>query len=761
MNGASEQTLADLLATAQAMNVNLIKLQQLIKSGGVSSGSSSGTGSATGSVAGVVSSLNPIGIAFGVLKSAASAVGTVFGVLGSILGKVVTSFTQTASSLYSFAASTALGTSKLSDFYAAFQNLPIIGTAFGIISDVLRYQEQLLEFFQQISFVGAGFSGSLGDMRMAATRTYMSMQDFAAVVKENAEVFSTLGGTVMTGINKFVDIQNKMLGPKSEYGNIMNGLGYTAKETGNMIAYYMKMQGASFRQQLQSDDEIIKGTIAYAKELDLLSQLTGKNSADLRKKAEKIQAEEAFEVFKMDKNKNQILAMDTAITNMIATNGEDAAVQLKNAFMGLNVAQSEGQIAQVMMTRNGSTMLNDLIVRMVAQGKTSEEIGAAVRKGNLENAKIATTSIENFGITAATMQNNILLTSNAGYIKLLKDQKSVDNLNQNEREARARQIKAQASQAAALERASQGIKDFGNQLLMTVWGVIAPMAPLLQEFAGWIASLVVDLAALAAKLTGTDGFKDALNGIVKWFRKTFETLGTSTNAGDFFNKLGDRMGVAFEAIKPALVSIFEKFINFFKPYAIDMLHTIEDYMNAVMFQKTGKAFGAEDPEVRKKQRAYEKLELAAQALSERAALLGGGGNNAEEARQLSSEAKRKMEEALAAKAIWQTAADKGKGQARVAADSPFSRHSGTIGMTGNWWEKSDATLNVQAGESVVTQSQMDQIVNTASQSGMAQSIQQLNSLTAQMLSVMKQNAENTKRTYEATRALNGDLFQIA
>jgi hypothetical protein len=93
--------------------------------------------------------------------------------------------------------------------------------------------------------------------------------------------------------------------------------------------------------------------------------------------------------------------------------------------------------------------------------------------------------------------------------------------------------------------------------------------------------------------------------------------------------------------------------------------------------------------------------------------------------------------------------------------NPEVRHSGTIGMTGNWWEKKDATLNVQAGESVVTQSQMEQIVNTASQSGMAQSIQQLNSLTAQMLAVMKQTADNTKRTYDATRALNGDLFQVA
>jgi hypothetical protein len=123
--------------------------------------------------------------------------------------------------------------------------------------------------------------------------------------------------------------------------------------------------------------------------------------------------------------------------------------------------------------------------------------------------------------------------------------------------------------------------------------------------------------------------------------------------------------------------------------------------------------------------------------------------------QINELAKKLKEQAIA-----ENEAEMRRLNARNQAQPPV-RHSGTIGMTGNWWEKKDATLAVQAGESVVTKSQMDQIINTASQTGMAESIQQLNSLTAQMLSVMKQTADNTKRTYDATRALNGDLFQVA
>ena len=116
MNGATEATLADLLATAQAMNVNLIKLQQLIKSNG-GGGGSSNTGSAASSVASVASSLNPLSIGFGVLKGAVGAVGAVFGVMGSILGQVVGVATGLVKSLYSLGVATAMTGTKISDFY--------------------------------------------------------------------------------------------------------------------------------------------------------------------------------------------------------------------------------------------------------------------------------------------------------------------------------------------------------------------------------------------------------------------------------------------------------------------------------------------------------------------------------------------------------------------------------------------------------------------------------------------------------------------
>jgi hypothetical protein len=89
---------------------------------------------------------------------------------------------------------------------------------------------------------------------------------------------------------------------------------------------------------------------------------------------------------------------------------------------------------------------------------------------------------------------------------------------------------------------------------------------------------------------------------------------------------------------------------------------------------------------------------------------------------------------------------------------PEIRHGGTIGMTGSWWEKESATLNIQAGESVVTQDQMRQIVDTASQSGLAEAINRLNNMTAELIKATKQVAANTAATVDATKSLSGNLW---
>lgn len=761
MNGATEATLADLLATAQAMNVNLIKLQQLAKSSGSAGGSipASVTGGASASITATGAAAKVASVALTAVQVAASAVGTVLGVMGGILGKVVGVTTGLVKSLYSLGVATAISGTKLSEFYEAFASVPLIGKAFSILADVIRYQEQLLEFFQQITMNGASFSGSLMQMKSAATRSYMSMQDFASVVRENSEVFATMGATVTGGVNRFVDIQNKMLGPRSEYGNMMYGLGYTAKTSADMLAHYIKIQGTMNKEGLESNDAIIKGTLSAARELDILSQLTGKNNQDLKKKAEQLQADEAFEAFKFGKSAKEVEAMDASIKAMLAFGNEAGATQLKLGFMGLNVARTAEQQALFVQSGGKSTQLIDKIVSDFNNKQPVQALVRSIAMGSWQIGEATTKYNRTLGPVSALLTDSMLKAS-VGFSKTYRDNASSSDIIIKETLARKNQTEAAKGSAAALERAQQGIRNFGEQMLMLASQIIGPLIPFLQFFANGVVRLTNELGGLAKQITQSGGFKDAINGIITWFQTTFKSLGSSTSASDFFNRLGTQMGVAFDAIKPALTSIFNKFVDFMKPYMIEMLTTVEDYVNATMFQKTGTLFGAEDPEIRKKQRAYERLELAAQTLYERAGIIAATGNNSAAMRQ-TEEAAAKMAEAMEAKKIWERASGKGKGTARAVADNPLRYHSGTIGVTGDWWLKSDQTAELQKGEAVVTQSQMAQIVDTASQKGYAEAMQQVNSTQMAMLATLKQIAIATERNVTATKNLDGNLFARA
>jgi len=759
MNGATEATLADLLATAQAMNVNLIKLQQLAKSAGPGTGGGA-TASAASSVAGVVSSLNPLSMAFNVVKGAASAVGAVFGVMGSILGKVVGVATGLVKSLYDLGVATAISGTKLSDFYAAFQNIPLLGIGFGILADVLRYQEQLLDFFQQIAMSGASFSGSLDQMKFAATRSYMNMQDFATVVKENSEIFGQMGGTVMTSINKFVDIQNKLLGPKSEYANTLYGMGYTAKTTGDLLAYYMKIQATVNKEEQQSTEEIIKGTAEYAKELNLLSQLTGTNAKELQKQADAVAREDAYRMYKTTIGGEKAAREMQVITTLTKTAGKEIAEMYRDSYAGVLARTEDQRRAGVMIGKPLYDFLAN-IRRMTDAGASQAQLTEYSRQESVKMGMIVnqtSRAFQGIGPAMSSMYKPVVQIA-----EFAQSQKDLPTLAKNEMSARKNIAEAAKGNAAALERAEQGIRNFGEQMLMLAYQVIGPFIPYLQKFATFTVDLVKQFGSLATELTKKDGFKDAIKGIANWFSETFSSLKKSSDPKDFFNRLGTQLNVAYDAIKPALISMFNKFIEFFKPYALEMVNVVEDYVNAILFKKLGYASGAEDPEMRKKQREAEKLNLEAQRLTSEAERLSKEGARKELIDAAVAAAIAKNREAAEANEVYKAAnaARSPRPVRGVGGDGTFMRHKGTIGMTGNWWEKSDATLDVQEGESVVTKEQMAQIVGAAGQNSLVESIQQLNNMMALQVKYTREAVEYARRNVDATKNLDGNLFARA
>jgi hypothetical protein len=315
--------------------------------------------------------------------------------------------------------------------------------------------------------------------------------------------------------------------------------------------------------------------------------------------------------------------------------------------------------------------------------------------------------------------------------------------------------KAAKGPAGAFAEAQQNVKRFGSNMNEVFMKLIGPLVEPLVKFSGGLLESINTLISSDGFAAVVDKVTKTMTKMIEWAGGAFKKISDAFGDGDWkkafseaFKQLKEGLGNIWEVIKPTMVELWNTVL---KPAFVGLLDLMWGAFKEWLFGPSAQQL-QDQGQQKKEQKVAVRVDEAYYKNQATEQLAGKEGVTTIQINEL---AKKLKEQAIA-----ENEAEMRRLNARNQAQPPV-RHSGTIGMTGNWWEKKDATLAVQAGESVVTKSQMDQIINTASQTGMAESIQQLNSLTAQMLAVMKQTADNTKRTYDATRALNGDLFQVA
>jgi len=351
------------------------------------------------------------------------------------------------------------------------------------------------------------------------------------------------------------------------------------------------------------------------------------------------------------------------------------------------------------------------------------------------------------------------------------------------------QANAATGSAARLAKAEQNIKTFGSNMNDIFMELIGPLTGPLMTFSTSILKTITEFTKSEGftntikEVTNTmnDVFdwlstaltesKEVIGDVFKWLgtsftqiKSAFEWEGIKGGFTKIFEKIGQGIGniwqyvepgftKLWESATPSLISAFNGIVDFISPYLKKALDVVIDSVNDWIYEKTGIGESSAD---RQQRQMLEQTKYYQNWMEDQKKKIGLLGNNG--LQQVGLTGYSDMDK----KAIFEKfQSDRSVNSTDAIRASGGQRHSGTIGMTGNWWEKEDTTVNIQKGETVVTPSQMEQIVGAASQTGLAQSIQQLNSLTAQMLTQMKQTAEYTRRTYDATRALGGNLFEAA
>jgi hypothetical protein len=760
MTGATEETLQALLAEAKALNINMGKFA----GGGSSSSSSSGAAAAAG-LTSFTSKLNPASLALGVLEGAANVVEGVFQGLGFIIGKTIDTISEVGGNLLKFGMAAAAGETKLSEFYKVFSALPgPLGMFASIIGQLVGYTEGLLDQWRVLTKQGAGFGGNLFEMSNMAAQAHLTLSEFAGVIKNNSDVFATIGGTAQGGIKTFVDIQTKLMGPNSKYGEQMRSLGYNAEDGANAVASYIRAMQSLSKAELADTEKMSANVAAYVTQLDGLTKLTGKSREEMEAKMQKEMAEESFQTFLQGMTDNQKEATQAAIMTSSNVAGDVMTSQLKLVMQGVNTAVTEEQSALFAATKGQSLRSAQTIDAAIKAGKSQAEVDRITKEETLKVAKAYNKTFSELGPEQrALMAQNGDLMNKVGQplMKFARQFEDEAKLTDEQRKVRDQQAAQSSSDAKKLMDAQSHIRELGNKLTILFNTFLEPLMPGLIKFGD-------EMIEIINKFVGSDGFKDTVANVSSWLKTLFTDLSNAKNFDDVikvFKVQGEKaMKGLYEVIEPAwnntikpalksmwaeakpvIIKLFEELFELAWQAIKDILKIGPSKNERAWIEQEKKADSGKEQWAQQYQ-AYKQQRIEQDNyVDPNAAMMGATPAGQQEDWKYYQEFQKKHPELF-----------------KPNQAEPKPKASGGLVSAGAYLvgEKGPELMTTDTGGGIITNENLEAVIKASAinSNNSEQTLQMLNNITGQLLAVMRENTEYTKRNYEATSALSGNLF---
>ena len=129
---------------------------------------------------------------------------------------------------------------------------------------------------------GASFGGGLTEMATIANDSGLGILAFSNVIKASREDITNLGLSATEASKLLSGGLNRLATTTGRSGNKLReelqALGIQYEEQGQIMAQYLAMTRASGNRRVQSDLEVAEGTVEYAKQLKILTDITGQNA---------------------------------------------------------------------------------------------------------------------------------------------------------------------------------------------------------------------------------------------------------------------------------------------------------------------------------------------------------------------------------------------------------------------------------------------------------------------------------------------------
>lgn len=166
-----------------------------------------------------------------------------------------------------------------------------LGQGFVTLSATMaKFANQILanEFEKRVTalknFYGAGasFSGGLTEMATIANDSGLGILAFSNVIKASREDITNLGLSASEATRLLSRGLNGLATTTGRSGlklrEELQAIGVSYEEQGQVMAQYLAVTKASGDRRVRSDTEIAQGTVEYAKQLKVLTDITGQNA---------------------------------------------------------------------------------------------------------------------------------------------------------------------------------------------------------------------------------------------------------------------------------------------------------------------------------------------------------------------------------------------------------------------------------------------------------------------------------------------------
>jgi hypothetical protein len=227
------------------------------------------------------------------------------GILSKSFGVVTAGIGGLTSIVGSFAKELLLGGDRLSDFS---QHVPLVGS---ILTPFVKYLENSLDAFRDLSVVGASFGNSMIDLRRAALEASMPLDEFTDLVRNNSTVMAALGGNTSSGAIEFARLSKEL---RTGVGADLMGMGFTITELNEALVNYSDFTNRQIGVDRLNNRNLVQGTAEYLFELDKLARLTGLSRKQLQEQINANQADARIRFARSRMTDKQQLQFDSNLT---------------------------------------------------------------------------------------------------------------------------------------------------------------------------------------------------------------------------------------------------------------------------------------------------------------------------------------------------------------------------------------------------------------------------------------------------------------